>query len=94
MQPISVGSLLPLSVYLTYPVEFELIFLFCLACRIVWYTCNMLYIMTSKKCFSFLESHAGTLYVFICTGVPVIAVTSSKCVIIVSALSELKAVAH
>ena len=63
-----------------------------MCCRTVWFNCYMLYILICKNCFILLETQAGTLSVLIYTGIPIMAMTSNKCVITESVFSELKAI--
>lgn len=60
------------------------------ACRIVWYACNILYVVTCIL----LETYAGAFLVLNLYRYPVIAITSNKCMITNSAFSEHQAFAH
>ena len=66
----------------------------CLTCRNIRYTCNVLNIVIGKKCFNFLDTYAGPLFVIVYAEMPMMAITSNTCVITQSAFSELKAVAY
>ena len=62
----------------------------CLPWRIVWYICNMLYVVICKKVSFFLEKYAKILSFLICIAISMMAITCNKCVTIESAFSEFK----
>ena len=63
-------------------------------CRVVWYTCNIFYVITWKKPLILMEIYAEALPVLIWKGISMIVITSNKCAVTESAFSELKAESH
>jgi hypothetical protein len=54
----------------------------------------MFYIIIFKKHFILLEINAGPLSILIYIGIPMMAITSNKCVTTESAFNDAKVVAH
>ena len=62
--------------------------------RLYNYGYSMFYIIIFKKHFILLEINAGPLSILIYIGIPMMAITSNKCVTTESAFNDAKVVAH